>query len=424
MSFRPPSVRPANRHSGNFGPAPLVSTQVPLIIERARLYIASAGKLTFTVTKLDNTAISSVTLDVLPTRNQSLTAVNSSGQLADDPDDQGAVYALNLRIPNPGDYKITIEYAGGASIFRSNTAVTGFPYQIKTASGSPIMTLKGSLFNNGTTTDTLKTAWYYFYGMAVRSLDCPALQRTPVSPTLGTAATASVTANGSTTTCQGAGVALQANTGAGLSYQWYRNNQAISGATSSTLLASTTGNYVVQVANSCLPVLSSAVAVSVLSAQVPVITVNSLTLTSTATTNIQWLLNGIPIPGATGPSYAVVQSGRYSVQGSVNGCGSAISNDVVLTILATEEVQDNEVVVYPNPATRQITVSVAAVARYTPTVRLADARGITVRSAVLQPTGKNMSAVMDVADLSSGIFFVIISGDESQSIRVKRIYKQ
>ena len=91
-------------YAGNFGPAPLVSTQVPLLIESARLYIGTAGKLTFTVRKFDNTAISSVTLDVLPTRNQSLTAT-TNGQLVDDPDDPGAVYALNLRIPTPGDYK-------------------------------------------------------------------------------------------------------------------------------------------------------------------------------------------------------------------------------------------------------------------------------------------------------------------------------
>ena len=411
-------------YAGNYGPAPLVSTQVPLIIERARLYIASAGKLTFTVTTLANKAISSVTLDVLPTRNQSLTAVNSNGQLADDPDDQGAVYALNLRIPNPGDYKITIAYADGASIFRSNVGVTGFPFQIKTALGVPIMTIKGSLFNTGTTNDTLKTAWYYFYGMAVRSLDCPSIARTPVSTTLGTAATASITPNGSTNVCQGAGVALQANTGTGLSYQWYRNNQLITGATSSTLLATTTGSYAVQVANNCLPIQSSAVAVSVQSAQVPVISVNSFTLTSNATTNIQWLLNGVPIPGATGPSYSVVQSGRYSVQGSVNGCGTAISNDVVLTILATEEPQDSEFLVYPNPATRQVTISVTAVAQYMPTVRLTDARGTTVRTAVLQRDGKNMAAVLDVADLAGGIYFVIVSGDQNQGIRVKRIRKQ
>ncbi|MBC3790919.1 S8 family serine peptidase [Spirosoma utsteinense] len=409
-------------YAGNFGPAPLVSTKVPLIIERARLYIGSAGKLTFTVRKFDETAISSVTLDVLPTRNQSLTVVNSSGQLADDPDDQGAVYALNLRIPNPGDYKITIDYAEGASIFRSNSAVTGFPYQIKSGSGDPILTIKGSLFN---TSDTLKTAWYYFYDIAVKSLDCPAVQRTPVSTAPGAAATATIVASGSTSICQGASVLLQANTGAGLSYQWYRNEQAITGALSSTLQASLTGNYAVQVANNCLPVRSAIVTVAVQTAQVPVITTNGLTLTSNVRGNVQWLFNGIPIAGATGSSLNVVKSGRYAVKGSVNGCGEAISDDVVLSILATEpDPQDDDILVYPNPATRQLTVSVASLASYVPTVRLADARGITVRTATMQVDGKNMSTILDIADLPGGTFFVIVSGNQTQRVRVKRIRKQ
>lgn len=409
-------------YAGNFGPAPLVSTRVPLLIERARLYIASAGKLTFTVRKFDNTAISSVTLDVLPTRNQSLTAVNSSGQLVDDADDQGAVYALNLRIPNPGDYKITVDYAEGASIFRSNSAVTGLPYEIKTGSGAPIMSIKGALFN---TSDTLKTAWYYFYDMRVRSLDCPALQRTPVPTTPGTAATATISTNGSTSICQGGTVSLQANTGTELGYQWYRNEQAISGAVNSTLQATVTGNYTVQVTNGCLPVRSVAVAVVVRSAQVPVITATGFTLTSNATGNIQWLLDGVPIPGATTPVFTAVKSGRYAVRGSVNGCGEAISNDVLLTILATEpDPLDEEILVYPNPATRQLTVSVASPGPYAPTLRLTDVRGVTVRRAVLQRDGLNRSAVLDVGDLPAGPFFVVITDERTQRVRTKRIRKQ
>ncbi|WP_335695400.1 S8 family serine peptidase [Spirosoma montaniterrae] len=130
-------------YAGNFGPAPLITTTVPLTIERARLYISSAGQLTFTVRRFDDTPISSVTLDVLPTRNTSLTATNSGGMLLDDPNDAGAEYTLNLRIPTPGDYKITIAYANGAGIFRSNTGVTGFPYRLTAQNGQPVVSSRG-----------------------------------------------------------------------------------------------------------------------------------------------------------------------------------------------------------------------------------------------------------------------------------------
>ncbi len=425
------TVGPAGKNAfggGSYGtgfqPAPLISTQVPLLIESARLYIGSAGTLTFTVRKYDNTAVSSVTLDVAPTRNQT-TAALSGGIYPDDPTDQGAIYALNLRIPAAGDYKVTIEYGDGASIFRSNTAVSGLPFQLKTQTGQPIMTMKGSLFNNGTTTDTLKAAWYYFYNLRVRSLDCPAPTRTVVATSNGVGTVATITPNGSASVCEGGSVTLQANTGSGLTYQWYRDGQVIAGATNSLIQVATAGSYAVQVANSCLPVRSSAVTVAVQTSQTPVITTNGFTLTSTAVANIQWLLDGVPIPGATAPTYAVTKSGRYSVRGSVNGCGEAISNDVFLTILATEPVDDGDLSVYPNPATRQITVSMEATSALPkpPTVRLTDLRGLTIRTATMQREGKKYSTLFDITELAGGTFFVVVEGDQNQTVRVKRIRK-
>ncbi|QMW02842.1 S8 family serine peptidase [Spirosoma foliorum] len=414
-------------YSGNFGPYPLISTTVPVIIESARLYIGNAGQLTFTVRKYDNTAISSVTLDVNPTRNQSLTAT-TSGQLVDDPNDQGAVYPLNLRIPEAGDYQITIDYSGGASIFRSNVGVNGFPYQLKTSTGTPIVSIKGSLYTSGSTTDTLKTAWYYFYNLKVRSLDCPNPQRTAVIPTTSTSPTATITPNGSVSICQGSSIALQAvTTGAGLTYQWYKSNAAISGATSSTLQVTAAGSYALQVANSCPSTRSSAVAVSLNTAQTPTLVANGFVLTTNAISNIQWLLNGVAIAGATGTTFTVVQSGRYTVQGNVNGCGVAISNEVVLTILATEPLlSDDELAVYPNPATKQVTVSLAVSASLSkaPALRLTDIQGRTVQTGALQLDGKNYSAILDVSSLPGGTFFVVVGDDRTQSVRVKRIQKQ
>ncbi|GAB4000584.1 hypothetical protein GCM10028807_54020 [Spirosoma daeguense] len=412
-------------YSGNFGPAPLISTTVPMVLESARLYIGNAGQLTFTVRRFDNTAISSVTLDVTPTRNQSLTAT-TNGQLVDDPDDQGAVYPLNLRIPQAGDYKITIEYSGGASIFRSNVGVNGFPYQIKTQNGQAIVSSKGALFANGASNDTLKTSWYYFYNLRARSLDCPSPGRTAVSPTNATASTASITPSGSASFCQGANVTLQANTGSGLTYQWYRAGQAITGATSSSLQATTSGSYAVDVANVCPAVRSSAVTITARSAQMPVVTVTGGTLTSNAVSSIQWLINGVPIPGATTATYNAGQTGRYSVKGNVNGCGELVSDEVLVTILATEPILDSsELSVYPNPATKQITVSLTTTSTLlqAPTIRLTTVLGQSVKQAVMQRDGKTYQTVLDISDLPGGTFFVVVDDERTDSVRVKRIQK-
>jgi hypothetical protein len=62
--------------------------------------------------------------------------------------------------------------------------------------------------------------------------------------------TATITASSATTFCQGGSVVLNANTGAGLSYQWFNNGSAINGATSSSYTATASGSLTVAVTNS------------------------------------------------------------------------------------------------------------------------------------------------------------------------------
>jgi uncharacterized protein (TIGR02145 family) len=62
--------------------------------------------------------------------------------------------------------------------------------------------------------------------------------------------TASITAAGNTTFCQGGSVVLNANTGTGLTYQWLNNGNNIAGATNASYTATTAGAYSVVVNNS------------------------------------------------------------------------------------------------------------------------------------------------------------------------------
>lgn len=411
----------------NYGPAPLITTTVPITLSSARLYIGHSGTLTFTVATLSGSTVSSVTIPVTATRTLPLSATATSGQLADDPNDPGAIYDLNLKIPQAGTYQVTIDYADSAAIFRSNVGVSGFPYRLNTANGQTVVSTKGSLFENASGGyDTLTTAWYYFYDLQVRAADCPSATRVAVTPSSGQASVATVTPNVSTSICQGSSVTLQANTGSGLLYQWYRNGTVISAATSSTLSVASNGNYAVQVTGICAPARSAAVTISIRAAQTPTITVNSFTLTTNATSGIQWLLDGVPISGATSATYAVTKTGRYSVRGNVNGCGELISTEVYLVILDAEPVaEDNTLLVYPNPATSEVTVSLSSATSFpqSPTVRLVDIRGVTLHTTTLQRDGKSYSTQLDVTGLAGGTFFVIVSDDKAQSSWVKRIQK-
>lgn len=412
----------------NFGPSPLIATAVPITLKSARLYIAHAGTLTFSVVTLSGTTVSTVSIPVVATRTLPLSATNTNGQLTDDPNDPGAVYPLNLTIPQAGTYAITIDYADSAAIFRSNVGTFTFPYKLTTSTGQTVVASRGSLYQSSATTiDTLTSAWYYFYDLQVQAASCPSASRVAVTPTVGTATTSVISPAGTSTVCQGSTVTLQANTGAGLSYRWYQNGTAIASATNSSLQVSTAGKYTVQVTGVCAPVTSAAATVSVITAQTPTITINSFTLTTNAQSNIQWLQNGVAISGATSPTYVVTQTGRYSVSGSVNSCGVAVSNETYLTILATEPLAaDGSLSVYPNPATKQVTVSLSPTNSLSqlPTVKLLNIQGNTMMSGQLQVDGKNYSTTLDVGSLPGGTFFVVVEEGQTQSVQVKRIQKQ
>ena len=415
-------------YGGAFMPQPLIKTETALLLESARLYVGAAGRLTFSVRRLDESIVSSVTLDVRPTRSASLTANGT----ADDPADPGAEYALNLSIPQAGQYKIRLDYEDGATIFRSNVGVTGFPYQLKDQTGNTIVTIRGSLFaSTATTVDTLINAWYYLYNLKVRSLICPVPTRTAVPVAPGVLLTALVGADGPTLVCRGSAVTLRATvpgstSGLALGYRWQRDGQPIAGAVTANLLASAAGNYAVQVTGSCAPTTSSAVTVSVRDPELPTVTQSGLVLVSNAASGNQWLFNGLPISGATSASLNVGQTGRYSVQANVNGCGTEISPELLVTILAIDDEPDtNFLLVYPNPAREFVTVEVALTGTNPepPTVSLIDLRGVVLRTATMQRDGKKFTATLPVADLPGGTFFVVIPATESQLTRRRRLIK-
>ncbi|WP_266362531.1 S8 family serine peptidase [Tellurirhabdus rosea] len=405
-------------YAGNFGPQPLITTQVPLILESARLYIGSAGQITFTVRKLDETVVSTVTLNVTPTRNPNTPAGQPpAGQLSDDPTDPGEIYNLNLRIPEPGNYKITIAYDGGASIFRSNSGVSGFPFEIP-----GVARLRGSLFNN----DTIRNAYYYLYNLRLRSLGCSAGQRTQVTAQSATSTLATVTATGPTSICRGESVTLRAPESQAVTYQWVLNGNVIPGATTATLAATESGAYAVRVTGTCAPVLSEPLAVTVREPARPTLTRNGFTLTSSVATGNQWFRDSVAISGATGSSFQVTRSGRYAVRASPNGCVPLLSEAVsVEVITGLEPHSGGSLHLFPVPATRELTIEFEPVAatgeKYTAV--LTDARGVPLQTLTLLKSGRVFSRVLDVSTLPGGPVFVAILNETGVILRQGRFLK-
>lgn len=202
---------------------------------------------------------------------------------------------------------------------------------------------------------------------------CIAVRSVSVNP----APPASITPLGDTTFCPGDFVLLSANTGTGLTYQWYSGPTAISGAISPTYIATATGSIRVRVFNALgCPTFSRSMSILADAVTATITPVGGITtacastpvvLNATAGTayTYQWLLGGVAIPGATGASLTTTASGSYTVRiTNPTGC-SDVSAPVAVTLIPSP----SDVVTISGPLTfcfgGSVSLSVGTGAGYT-----------------------------------------------------------
>jgi hypothetical protein len=202
-----------------FTPSVNVNTNIPVIIESARLYIGNPGKITFQVANTNGEMVSQTTINALATNTHP-----QPGAQADDPNDQGAVYNLNLLLPAAGAYTITAIFDSIATIYRSNTGVTGYPF-----SAGNVFSITGNNATPSTSTDTTyyKGFYYYFYDMKLKSAGCASTSRQAVMVTNPV-----ITQNGAV---------LSSSFSSG--NQWYLDGAPIAGAINPTYKPVESGNY-------------------------------------------------------------------------------------------------------------------------------------------------------------------------------------
>lgn len=207
------------------------TSSVPLTIENIKLYTGYPGKIEIIVADFGSYTsssqysfypISSTIVDAYATRPTPMEGV----QNVNDPADNGAVFAVNLSVPDPGDHIIIVRCSEGATIFRNdNIAVNPYPFTIP-----GILSITGNSAGGSTNEPLLYQKYYYFlYDVSVRLSNCP-------SNRVAVVATPSVTP---VATMNGNVLASNVATG----NQWYLNGNLISNATNQMYTPLQSGSY-------------------------------------------------------------------------------------------------------------------------------------------------------------------------------------
>jgi hypothetical protein len=150
-----------------------------------------------------------------------------------------------------------------------------------------------------------------------------------------------IVALGPTEICEGGNVVLKTTPGYGVSYQWYKNGNALVSATDSSYTANTAGIYSVKISASGGTLSAAPIAVSVKSNPVaPLLTIvgngnlckgTAALLRSSTQVELQWYKDNLLVDGLTDSIYSVETPGRYKVMANSNGCLSSFSNEILIT---------------------------------------------------------------------------------------------
>lgn len=234
------------------------------------------------------------------------------------------------------------------------------------------------------------------------------------SPSLGISASSflppTVIVSGNTEFCEGQAVTLGIPMGYS-SYFWSN------GALSTQVVATTSGDYYAQVMNAdgCTT-NSDTVTVQVFpTPPTPSIsyTANDTVMTSSEATGNQWYFNGNMMPGETGQTLRPMNLGNYSVMIiDTNGCEGDMSAMQFYNSIGVGENLSDQVKVYPNPTTGQLTVVVGnlAVAQ----VVLMDATGREV-ARYGNATGSELH--LDLSEEAAGMYVLQLILEDGSTLR-------
>ena len=226
--------------------------------------------------------------------------------------------------------------------------------------------------------------------------------------------------------CEGNAVLLASQGTAVFDRQWQKDQLDLPGENDTTLLAMTSGNFALTIADSqgC-KARSSAINVTVFPTPMPVIVRQNDSLIATPvdlSLLYQWFKDGVPIPNEVTPYYLPTISGTFTVKAtSAAGC-EGISDPIFSSVGIADQFKEKIFTLYPNPTKDDCWIEVSAVNQQALTVKLYDLQGRVIDKQILARQA-DARYPLKMSHLPSGQYVAMLF-DGARRLGVTKVWKR
>jgi hypothetical protein len=226
------------------------------------------------------------------------------------------------------------------------------------------------------------------------------------------------TLTSSTAVCAGTNISLEVTAtspgGSALSYEWYKNGTAITGATSQTYTATSSGNYKVVKTSGSNNATSNEITVTVNAIpSVPSINrdINNNLVSSFVGTN-NWYKDATVIPNETNTIYKPTANGLYTVKAINNGCQSSLSTPYFYVVTDIILLSNDEFInIGPNPFKNNLSLTYyikSGISLNAKIYEVATGQLVFVRNSL------SSNSVLNLSNLLSGTYLIELSSSDSK----------
>ena len=141
----------------------------------------------------------------------------------------------------------------------------------------------------------------------------------------------------------------------------------------------------------------------------PEISIVDNAFVSNVATGNQWYRNDTLIEGATDDTYIPTMDGIYTSRVTVNNCSSAKSNKIRWTDIEVSAFA-NQIHIYPNPATGELTIEFEKLQTTNTKVELLDISGKVIYTATINPG--NTQHQINLSSFEEGLYLIRISNTD------------